>query len=203
MLSDATPPLSDTLSDNTLYFSSFLKHFTMEVRACCLAEPSCYLLHSQVNTALKCTYVRVHGNLRASTCFNQWNLTVYVMHTCEIYHGRPLEVDGAVVQNWRKIDQIVVFFNKIASLRWTELNTWCAYLHKCFIPNFKRPEFYSASRQYREKMWNLPDKCTQVKSFLIRIVWTLISEDRPLRDSIWISWIMSFEQFTEKIQFGF
>ena len=30
-----------------------------------------------------------------------------------------------------------------------------------------------------------------------------MSEDRPLRDSIWISGIKSFEQFTEKIQFGF
>ena len=51
----------------------FLKHvattvFTTEVRVCCLAEPSCYLLHSQVNSVLKCTYARVHGNLRASTC---------------------------------------------------------------------------------------------------------------------------------------
>ena len=41
------------------------------------------------------------------------------MYACEIYHGRVWEIDRAVVvENVRKIDQIVVFFDKIASLRW-------------------------------------------------------------------------------------
>ena len=42
------------------------------------------------------------------------------MYASEIYHGGLLEMDRAiVVENVRKIDQIVVFFDKIASLRWT------------------------------------------------------------------------------------
>ena len=37
------------------------------------------------------------------------------MYAGEIYHGRVWEIDRAVVENVRKIDQIVVFFNKVAS----------------------------------------------------------------------------------------
>ena len=44
------------------------------------------------------------------------------MYACEIYHGGPLEIDKAVfVKNLRKNNQIGVFFDKIASLRWTKL----------------------------------------------------------------------------------
>ena len=40
------------------------------------------------------------------------------MYAREIYHGGPLEIDRAVVvENLRKIDQIVVFFDKIALLQ--------------------------------------------------------------------------------------
>ena len=40
------------------------------------------------------------------------------MYACEIYHGGPLEIDRAVVvENSRKIDQIVVFVDKITLLR--------------------------------------------------------------------------------------
>ena len=70
------------------------------------------------------------------------------MYASEIYHGGLLEIDRAVVvENVRKIDQIMVFFDKIASLRWTTLNTRCENLHKCFIPNYKGPEFYSTSQE--------------------------------------------------------
>ena len=38
------------------------------------------------------------------------------MNACEIYYGRLWEIVRAVVvENVRKIDQIVVFFDKIAS----------------------------------------------------------------------------------------
>ena len=42
------------------------------------------------------------------------------MYANGIYHGGLLEIDRAVVvENVRKIDQIVILFDKIASLRWT------------------------------------------------------------------------------------
>ena len=57
------------------------------------------------------------------------------MYACEIYHGGLLEIDRAVfVENVRKIDQIVVFFDKIALLRQTKLYTWIST--QSFIPNY-------------------------------------------------------------------
>ena len=71
----------------------------MKVRECCLAEPSCYILHSQVHTALKCTYVRIHGNLRASTCFNQWNL-------------QCMHVKFIMADLWRSTEQLFKIWGK-------------------------------------------------------------------------------------------
>ena len=57
------------------------------------------------------------------------------MYACEIYHGGPLEIDRPVfVENVRKIDQIVVFFDKIALLRQTKLYTWIST--QSVIPNY-------------------------------------------------------------------